>query len=163
MNKRTFQIFGILYWGNPGLQEYPKLHIFSGYFQIDGIHYTGSMHDKWGLSLLNIEFFDQVEMTNPSLPHDQKIRLMFRKTYKNRPSILYTLGRLPNGIYVGHYESKGTGRGLAKCIVTEVPAELMNLSPAEDQESQKIQEKQFIDDDLLLQSLHEQTLLESEE
>ncbi|HBD05729.1 TPA: hypothetical protein DCZ32_04705 [Candidatus Uhrbacteria bacterium] len=76
----------------------------------DGSGLVGQMSDSFGISILsNI-------VIGPDI-------LSFTKQYDNRPSIHYKF-RKDGLLWVGTYDGSDTGKGWAKCSLTEVPAEI---------------------------------------
>ncbi len=67
--------------------------------------YSGEMNDHWGPSVI----------TDLTVLDDY---ISFRKSYKNRPPILYTFDKKEEGLWIGSYDGRDSGSGIAKLIIT---------------------------------------------
>lgn len=72
--------------------------------------------------------FGRATLRNVRMRQDEF--LSFTKKYDNRPDTIEYEFHYRNGIWVGDYTGDETGRGDAKCIVTEVPNDFYTTPPS---------------------------------
>jgi hypothetical protein len=76
--------------------------------------FSGMMSDRYGYSVIN-----DVQMS--------ETELKFTKYYTRRPPIEYSFKEKIGEMWIGTYGGPDCGRGIARCIVTEVDASFLFL------------------------------------